>query len=68
MHLNTTIEMLPYFNAAEHLPYSKSAQLYIQQMTNIESKLSEQEFAYFKEKGCVTVWRHIGLERGLICV
>lgn len=68
--------MLPYFNAAEHLPYSKSAQLYIQQMTNIESKLSEQEFAYFKEKGFFTVrrkgthwsgtWTDMCIEQGLM--
>ena len=59
--------MLPYFHAAGHLPYAKSAQLYIQQMTKIESKLSDQDLAYFKEKGFLTSL-HIGLERGLICV
>ena len=56
--------------------YLKSAQLYIQQMTKIESKLSDQDLTYFKEKGFFTVtrkgthwsgtWTDMCIEQGLM--
>lgn len=36
--------MLPLFHAAEHLPYAKSAHLYSQNMIELESKISPDEF------------------------
>lgn len=57
MHLNTVIKMLPYFHAAGHLPYAKSAHLYVQQMLKLESKLTKNEFDLFTNKGYFTVRR-----------
>lgn len=32
LHLETTTDKLPYFHAAGHIPYAKSAHLYVQQI------------------------------------
>lgn len=57
MHLVTTVKMLPFFHAAGHLPYSKSAHLYAQQMMNIKSKLTQRDIELFTKKGMFTVRR-----------
>ena len=57
LHVSTTLEMLPYFHAAGHLPYAKSAHLYAQQMINISTKMSEKELQLFTKKGFFTIRR-----------
>ncbi|XP_063235988.1 uncharacterized protein LOC134538524 [Bacillus rossius redtenbacheri] len=57
LHLNTTIEMLPYFHAAGHLPYAKSAHLYVQEMIKLHTKLSEKELDLFVNNGMFTIRR-----------
>lgn len=57
MHLKTTLKMLPFFHAAGHLPYAKSAHLYVQKMTDIQSQLTAREFELFTSKGLFTVRR-----------
>ncbi|KAK3917801.1 Protein lin-54-like protein [Frankliniella fusca] len=43
LHLYAVREMLPYFHAAGHLNYAKSAQLYLQLMVTAESSLPPEE-------------------------
>lgn len=57
MHLSTIVDMLPYFHAAAHLPYAKSAHLYVQQMLKLENKLSREEYKAFTDKGYFTIRR-----------
>jgi len=43
LYLQCVRRMLPYFHAAGHLAYAKSARLYLQQMNSLESKVTETE-------------------------
>ncbi|KAJ8888362.1 hypothetical protein PR048_007852 [Dryococelus australis] len=54
MHLDTTVKMLPFSRAARHLSYSKYAHLYVQQVININSKLTERELEFLSKKGLFT--------------
>ena len=57
LHINTIIEMLPYFHAAAHLPYAKSAHLYCQLMLDLPNKFSPREYERFTSLGFFTVRR-----------
>lgn len=57
LHISTVIKMLPYFHAAGHLLYAKSAHLYAQQMTDLEHRMSEQEYVKFTTHGYFTIRR-----------
>lgn len=57
LHINTVCKMLPYFHAAGHLPYAKSAHLYVQQMLNLQKTMKKDEFDKFVNKSCFTVRR-----------
>lgn len=57
LHLFTVKKMLPYFHAAGHLNYAKSAQVYLQQMMEIKTKLPEDEFQKFVGEGYFTIRR-----------
>lgn len=61
--LDTTTEMLPYFHAAVHLPYTKSAHLYIQQTRHLDSKLTKEE--YFTKNGFFTIRRKKSFHSGI---
>lgn len=58
MQLTTLIDMLPYFHAASHLPYAKSAHLYAQQMLKCDLKLTKEEYELFTKQGYFTVRRN----------
>lgn len=49
--------MLPYFHAAGHLPYAKAAQLYLQDMRNLEKNIGGVEYPQFTEDGFFTARR-----------
>ena len=49
--------MIPHFHAAGHLPYAKSARLYLQQMEALEQTMPANEYTLFTEKGYVTIRR-----------
>ncbi|ELU15381.1 hypothetical protein CAPTEDRAFT_199459 [Capitella teleta] len=47
LHLNSIRQMIPYFHAAGHLAYAKSARIYLQQMQALQSTMNETEFGKF---------------------
>ena len=53
LHLYTVKQMLPYLHAAGHLPYAKSAHLYVQQMEDLNSEVESM----FVESGYFTIRR-----------
>ena len=57
LHLYCITKMIPYFHAAGHLAYAKSARLYLQQMKSLESTMSVNEHSQFTDKGYFTVRR-----------
>ena len=57
LHVSTVVKMLPYFHSAGHILYAKSAHLYAQQMSELESHLSPTEFKQFTSNGFFTVRR-----------
>lgn len=57
LHLHCVQEMIPHFHAAGHLPYAKSARLYVQQMNSIEEVMPPEEYTLFSDKGYFTIRR-----------
>ncbi|KAJ8928317.1 hypothetical protein NQ314_019129 [Rhamnusium bicolor] len=49
-HLNSIIEMFPYFHASGHFPYDKSAHLYLQDMLQLENLLNPSVYQRFIER------------------
>lgn len=49
--------MIPHFHAAGHLPYAKSARLYLQQMNSIAKVMPPEEYTLFSAKGYFTIRR-----------
>ena len=64
LHLQCIKKMIPYFHAAGHLAYAKSARLYLQQMETLESKMSGTEHKLFTKGGYFTVRKEDRLWRG----
>ncbi|KAJ8672055.1 hypothetical protein QAD02_003314 [Eretmocerus hayati] len=56
LHLRTIEKMLPIFHAAGHFAYAKSAQIYLQDMANLELSMDPEEFQQFVD-GFFTVHR-----------
>ena len=56
-HLHCVQEMIPHFHAAGHLPYAKSARLYLQQMNSIQKVMPPEEYTLFTSKGYFTIRR-----------
>lgn len=57
LHLNSVRDMIPYFHAAGHLNYAKSAHLYYQDMLMLPNKMDQEEFEKFALKGYFTIRR-----------
>ena len=57
LHLHCVQKMIPYFHAAGHLPYAKSARLYLQQMNSIADVMPYEEYTLFSAKGYFTIRR-----------
>ena len=57
LHVHSVKQMLPYFHAAGHLAYAKSAHLYIQQMMELHNVMPEKEYKQFTEDGYFTIRR-----------
>ena len=57
LHLYSVQELLPFFHAAGHMPYAKSAHLYLQQMLELRNKMSTTDFENFTSKGYFTIRR-----------
>lgn len=57
LHLTTIKKMLPFFHAAGHFSYAKSATLYLQDMLNLANVLTPEEFNKFTEDGYFTIRR-----------
>ena len=57
LHIQTVREMIPLFHAAGHLAYAKSARLYVQEMDNLENKMSADQYQKFTEKGYFSIHR-----------
>ncbi|KAJ8892831.1 hypothetical protein PR048_005412 [Dryococelus australis] len=51
VHLHCAREILPYIRAAGHFSYAMSAQLYLQQMEELESRMPNEEFLKFVKDG-----------------
>ncbi|KAK3895921.1 hypothetical protein Pcinc_000394 [Petrolisthes cinctipes] len=56
LHLHC-VQMIPHFHAAGHLPYAKTARLYLQQMNSIEQVMASEEYKLFTAKGYFTIRR-----------
>lgn len=57
LHLSCVKQMLPIFHAAGHSNYCKGAQIYLQDMINLEEIMDHSEFITFTEEGLFTVRR-----------
>ncbi|XP_048514031.1 uncharacterized protein LOC105693971 [Athalia rosae] len=57
LHVQCVKQMLPVFHAVGHLPYAKSAQIYLQDMAALESKMDPDEFDKFTRQGFFTIRR-----------
>ncbi|ELT96415.1 hypothetical protein CAPTEDRAFT_203052 [Capitella teleta] len=66
LHLNSIRQMIPYFHAAGHLAYAKSARIYLQQMQALQTTMNETEFGKFTKDGYFTIRRKDNLWGGII--
>lgn len=57
LHLQCVNQMLPIFHAAGHLPYAKSAQIYLQDMAALEYSMDHAEYDKFTKEGFFTIRR-----------
>ena len=57
LHLYSVKEMIPYFHAAGHLHYAKSAHLYYQDMVTLQDRMDPQEYMRFNTDGYFTIRR-----------
>ncbi|GBL98623.1 hypothetical protein AVEN_19683-1 [Araneus ventricosus] len=57
LHFYSVHRMLVHLHAAGHIHYGKSAHLYYQNMSNLKTSLSDQEFERFVSEGYFTVRR-----------
>lgn len=57
LHLQSINDMLPYFHASGHFNYAKVCHLYLQDMMQLESRLSPTEYDKFVTKGFFTIRR-----------
>ncbi|CAH1155651.1 unnamed protein product [Phaedon cochleariae] len=57
LHLKTIQRMLPYFHASGHFLYAKSAQLYLQDMLDLRTKMTPMEYSRFVNEGYFTIRR-----------
>lgn len=57
LHLQSIEQMLPLFHASGHFAYAKSAQIYLQDMVNLEVTMDPEEFDNFTKGGYFTIRR-----------
>ncbi|XP_045475385.1 uncharacterized protein LOC123686399 isoform X2 [Harmonia axyridis] len=57
LHLQSVKEMLPFFHASGHYPYAKYAQIYLQQMADLELIMDPGEYDEFTKEGFFTIRR-----------
>ena len=57
LHLYAVQQMLPYLHAAGQLHYAKNARMYMQEISNLEKKLTPSQYHRFVVDGCFTVRR-----------
>lgn len=58
LHLSTIIEMMPFFHSCRHFNYAKSAQLYVQDMLELKTKMtSVSEYNKFINQEFFTIRR-----------
>lgn len=56
-HQQCIRNMIPYFYTAGHFQYAKGAQLYLQSMTNLSDRMTEEEFSLFTSHSYFSVRR-----------
>ncbi|KAE8743484.1 hypothetical protein FOCC_FOCC010907 [Frankliniella occidentalis] len=57
LHLLSIRKMRPVFHAAGHLPYAKAAQIYLQQVSSLETKMHPLEFDKYTRGGGFVIRR-----------
>ena len=57
LHLQSVEKMLPLFHAAGHFAYAKSAQIYLQDMANLDTVMDPIEYDRFTKEGYFTIHR-----------
>ncbi|KYN29124.1 hypothetical protein ALC57_01443, partial [Trachymyrmex cornetzi] len=57
MHLNSIRKMIPFFITAGHFNYAKNSYIYLQDMYTISTKLNQENYHSYTDKGCFTLWR-----------
>ncbi len=58
LHLYCIEQMIPLFHAAGHLAYAKSARLYLQQIKNLGTQMSQSQYQKFTTDGYFTIHRN----------
>ncbi|XP_061723992.1 uncharacterized protein LOC133530150 [Cydia pomonella] len=76
LHIKCVKEMLPYFHAAGHFNYAKSASLYAQEMDNLEAVMTPECYKRFisekmftvrrTQKPCSGTWSDMTIEQTLM--
>lgn len=57
LHLYCIVKMIPIFHAGGHTAYAKSARLYLDQMKELQSIMSESQYKKFTSEGYWTIRR-----------
>lgn len=57
LHLQSVRNMIPYFHASGHFNYAKASQLYLQDMEELNKKLTHDEYLQFVVQGYFTIRR-----------
>ena len=57
LHLSTIEQIMPFLHATAHKNYAMSAQIYLQDMRELASKMSRSEYRYFVKDGYFTIRR-----------
>lgn len=55
LHLQSVQKMLPLFHASGHIAYAKCAQIYLQEMANLECVMDDVEYHKFTTEGYFTI-------------
>lgn len=57
LHLHTIEHMISYFHASRHFPFDKSAQIYLQDIKELKTKMDSVEYKKFADNRYFTARR-----------
>ncbi|KAJ8890485.1 hypothetical protein PR048_009994 [Dryococelus australis] len=71
-HIDCVKRMIPYFHASGHFPYAKPSQLYVQDMMELSSKMTADEYhkftkcVYFTIRGSDHYWSGVVISKWIV--